>query len=154
MGSRSPKAIEFRSKLGFSQYDIILKKRIISMKIISNVFVGENMQTQYNVLGYKIDLYFHDYKLAIEVDGKGHRDRNIDHEIKRQKAIEEKLDCKFIRIDPDEENFNVFKAQNEVFRHIKKSNKKLNKKSTNKPLINELTSKLLKLELEKILSKL
>ena len=28
---------------------------------------GENMQTQYSVLGYKIDLYFHDYKLATEV---------------------------------------------------------------------------------------
>ena len=51
-------------------------------------FEGENMQTQYSVLGHKIDLYFHDYKLAIEVDEKGRKDRNIDHEIKRQKATE------------------------------------------------------------------
>ena len=86
------------------------------------------MPTQCSVLGYKIDLYLHVYKLAIEVDEKGHRDRNIDREIKRQKVIEEKLDCTFIRIDPDEENFNIFKAQNEIFRYIKKSNKKLNEK--------------------------
>ena len=46
------------------------------------------MQTQYSVLGYKIDLYFHDYKLTIEVAEKGHKDRNMDHEIKRQKALE------------------------------------------------------------------
>ena len=26
------------------------------------------MQTRYSILGYKRDLYFHDYKLAIEVD--------------------------------------------------------------------------------------
>ena len=34
---------------------------------------------------------------------------NIDHEIQRQKALEKELNCKFIRIDPDEEDFNVFK---------------------------------------------
>ena len=28
----------------------------------------ENMQTQYSVLEYRNDLYFDDYKLAIEVD--------------------------------------------------------------------------------------
>ena len=77
------------------------------------------MQTQYSVLGYRIDLYFHDYKLAIEVDEKGHKNRNIDHEIKRQEVIKEKLGCKFIRINPDEENFNIFKAMNEIHRHIK-----------------------------------
>ena len=48
------------------------------------------MQTQYSVLGYRIDLYFHDYKLAIEVDKKGHEDRNIGQEIKRQKELEKK----------------------------------------------------------------
>ena len=49
----------------------------------------------------------------------------IDHEIKRQKALEKEVNCKFIRINPDEENLNIFKAQNEIFRHIKKSNNKL-----------------------------
>ena len=79
-----------------------------------NAFEGENMQTQYRVLSYRIDLYFHDYKLAIEVDEKGHKDKNIDHEIKRQEAIKEKLGCEFIKITPDEENFNTFKAINEI----------------------------------------
>ena len=62
-----------------------------------NTFEGENMQTQYSVLGYKIDLYFHNYKLAVEVDEKGHEDRNIHHEIKRQKALEKELSCEFFR---------------------------------------------------------
>ena len=38
------------------------------------------MKTQYYVLDYKIGLYFHDYKLAIEVDEFGHSDRNGDNE--------------------------------------------------------------------------
>ena len=36
------------------------------------------MQTQCSALGCKIDLYFHEYKLAIEVDELSHNDRNID----------------------------------------------------------------------------
>ena len=51
------------------------------------------MQTQHSVLGYRIDLYFHDYRLAIEVDGYEHSDRNTNYEIKRQKAIRKGLDC-------------------------------------------------------------
>ena len=46
---------------------------------------------------------FHDYKHAIEIDENGHSDRNIDYEIKRQKAIEQELGCELIRIDPDKD---------------------------------------------------
>ena len=60
------------------------------------------MQTQYSVLGYRVDLYFHDYRLAIEVDESGHKNRNTDYEIQRQKATEKELGCKFIKINPDE----------------------------------------------------
>ena len=38
------------------------------LESIKDVFEGENMQTKYSVLGYKIDLYYHEYKMAIEVD--------------------------------------------------------------------------------------
>ena len=116
--------IEFKSKLGFNQYDIALTKEQSVVRSIMNAFEGEKMQTQYRVLGYKIDLYFHDYKLATDIDEKGHKDRNIDQEIKRQKAIEKEIDCKFIRINPDEEDFNIFRAINEIHRHIKESIKK------------------------------
>ena len=84
-----------------------------------NVFKGENQQTQYSDLGYRIDLYFHDCKLAIEVDEKGHMIEIL------TKALERELSCKFIRIDPDEEDFNIFKAINKIHRHIQTSTKKL-----------------------------
>ena len=37
------------------------------------------MQSQYSVLRYKIDLYFHGYNLAIEIDELGHNDINEIH---------------------------------------------------------------------------
>ena len=103
------------------------------------------MQTQYSVLGYRIDLYFHDYKLVIEVDEIRHKDRNINHEIKRQKALEKELSCEFIRNNPDEKDFNIFKAKNEIFRHIKESIKKSTEKSTKKYFKDKLSNKLWRL---------
>ena len=109
---------------------MFLTKERSVLKSIMDTFEGENIQTQYNVSGYKIDPYFHDYRLAIEIDEKGHKDRNTNDEIQRQKALEKKLNCKFIRINPDEENFNINKANNEIFRQIKESTKEITKKST------------------------
>ena len=47
---------------------------------------------------------------------------------KRQKAIEQKLGCKFIRIDPGKEDFDIFKALNEIIRRIKESSNQSTKK--------------------------
>ena len=70
-------------------------------------------------------MYFYDCKLTIKIDENEHSDRNIDYKIKRKKAIEQEPDCKFIRIDPDKEEINIFSAFNEIFRRIKQSTKKL-----------------------------
>ena len=96
------------------------------------------METQCSVLGYRIGLYFHKHKLAIAVDELGHADRNLSNEMERQKALEKQLNCVFIRINPDEENFNIFKEINKIHRHIKKS--------TKKSLIDDLSKRLLELE--------
>ena len=71
------------------------------------------------MFSYRIELYFHDYKLAIEIDADGHSDRNMDYEIKRQKAIEPELGCKFIRIEPDKEDSDIFRTIIEIFTHNK-----------------------------------
>ena len=63
-------------------------------------FEGENTQTQYDVLGYKIGLYFYDNKLATEIDEKKYSVTNTVYKIKNKKVIEQELGCKFIRTDP------------------------------------------------------
>ena len=75
--------------------------------------------------GYRIDLYFHDNNLVIEIDENGLSDRNIAYEIKRKKTIEKELGCKFISTDPDKEDFDIFRTINEIFRQIKQSTKKV-----------------------------
>ena len=74
----------------------------------------------------------------MEIVEKDLQDRDISREIERQKALEKELGRKFIRINPDKENFNIFKAQNEIFRHIKESNKESTKELTKKSLTDEL----------------
>ena len=39
----TPKSIEFRSKLGFNQYEISLTKEKLLLKSVRDAFEGENM---------------------------------------------------------------------------------------------------------------
>ena len=48
---------------------------------------------------FRIDIYFNECSLAVEIDEKGHTDRDLIFEEKRQKALEKKLSCKFTRIN-------------------------------------------------------
>ena len=98
---------------------------------------GEDMQAQYTVIGYRIDLYFHKYNLAIKVDELGHNDRNITYEIQRRQVLERELNCIFIRINPDAVDFNIFKEINKIHRHII---------SSKESLIDKISKKMLKLE--------
>ena len=119
MDCRTDESCNLKRNLGFRLHDVINTKEQTVLKSIKDAFEGEDMQTQYSVLGYRIDLYFHKYKLAIEVDEFGHADRNLGNETERQKALEKEHDSVFIRINPVEENFNIFKEIYKIHRHIK-----------------------------------
>ena len=97
---------------------------------------------------YRIDLYFHKCKLAIEVNELGHNDRNIGYEIQRQQALQRELSCVFIRINPDAVDFNIFKEINKIHRHINQLTKQQTKKQTKKSIIDNLSKRLLELEFE------
>ena len=97
----------FRCKLGFKLYDIIMcKEESVTIKIIK-VFSNEKILLQHSVLNYQIDLYFSEHKLAIEVGQKGHIDRDEKKENEREEKIKKELGCKFIRINPDAEKFYI-----------------------------------------------
>ena len=137
MHCRTPESSKFKRHLGFKLRDVINCKEQTMLES-KDAFEGEDMQTQYTVIGYRIDLYFYDYKLAIKVAELGHNDKNIDYEIQIQRAIQKELGWVFIRINLDEENFNIFTAINKIHRYIKKS--------TKKSLIDKISKSLLKLE--------
>ena len=77
---------KLKKRLGFNLHDVTNSKQQTALGAIKDVFQGENMQTQYSTLGYRLDLYFHDYKFAIENDELGHKDRDISYDTERQKS--------------------------------------------------------------------
>ena len=81
----------FRRSLGFNVIHAFNAKEQTVLKSMKDAFEGENIQTLHRDLGHRIDIYFHDYKLATEVDKLGHNDRSIAYEIKRQEAIKKSL---------------------------------------------------------------
>ena len=62
--------------------------------------------------------------LAIEVDKKGDKDSDELKKIEKQKAIGKELDTKFVRINPDEKDFNMEIEIGKVYSHIKRLSKK------------------------------
>ena len=138
MDSRTDESCNLKINLGFKLHDVINTKEQTSINSIKDLFEGEDIQTQNSVLGYRIHLCFHEYKIAIEADELEHADRNINNEIEKQKVLEKELNGVFIRINPDEKDFNIFKEISKIHKHIKKSSKK--------SLIDKMSKRLLELE--------
>jgi very-short-patch-repair endonuclease len=89
------------------------------IEVILKSFDGEKILRQYQVNKYFVDLYLPDYKLVIECDEHNHADRDAMYEIDRTNKITEILECKFIRFNPDEKKFDIFKVINNIFKHIR-----------------------------------
>jgi very-short-patch-repair endonuclease len=93
-----------------------LTKETEYINIIIKTFNTEKMTTQYSIDNgkYFIDLYFNEYKIAIECDEFGHNDRDQIYEEKREQYIKDKIGCKFIRFNPDINDFNIFELINKI----------------------------------------
>ena len=130
MNCRTTAAVRFRTRLEFKPYDPIKIQEQSILTKIRSIFPNETIIFQYHVLNYRTDAYLPKHKLTIEIDELGYVDRITDQE--GQLAIEKELDCKFIRINPAKERFNVFNEIGIIQIVIAKSNKKLTEKSTEK----------------------
>ena len=118
-GTRTPKVIDLAELLGIKIYDYkIPHKETTTLNKILKVFKNENIIVQYQIGSYKIDLYFVDYKLAIECDEFGHSDRNNSYENKRQKYIEDNLDATVMRFNPDNPQFDILDVISDIHYYI------------------------------------
>lgn len=79
------------------------------------------MVDQYSVGGYRIDLYFPKYKIAIECDEKSSHSckRAVANDLSRQKFIEHTLNCTFVRYKPHMDKTAMAHVVNAIFRVIK-----------------------------------
>ena len=132
MDCRTTSAVNFRTRLGFNHHDPIMTQE---QSILSKI-----------VLGYRTDAYNFNYKSAIEADEQGHNDRDIDYEIERKQAIDNELGCEFIKVNAAKEKFDIFVEIGKIQNYITKSTKKSTEESTTKSVIDELSSKSLRLE--------
>lgn len=122
--SRKPKTISFCNNIGIDiKNTIYFSIESETIDCILNTFNGETMIHQYAVGGYRIDLYFVEYKLAIECDEDVHnRKTNIKNDILREERIKKEINgITFIRYKPYDKDFNIYKLLNEIFVFIKKS---------------------------------
>ena len=86
-----PKRIKFRADLGFSQINLILKTEQSVVIPLLKAFSAKKIELQHKALKnerVRTDKYFSKHKFAVEIDEKGHTDRNQDKENKRQTKME------------------------------------------------------------------
>lgn len=69
---------------------------------------GLKICSQFNVLNYRIDFYIKELNMAIEYDENNHKDYSYENQELRQKKIEKKLGCKFLRLsDKHNDYYNI-----------------------------------------------
>lgn len=115
--SRKQMSIKLCKELGLNLESKYSELEMEFVKRIKEIFDGEVIEEQYIVDKYRIDLYFPEYKLAIEYDEYEHKYQITNDKI-RQNYIIEKLNCVFIRV---KEKDCVNKAINNIYKHIKQS---------------------------------
>ena len=75
-------------------------------------------------------MYFSESKFVVEIDKKGHIDRNQNEENKRKITIEKYSDCKFVhRINTDVEGFDIFHEISKIQTYIIQSKKEKQKRA-------------------------
>jgi very-short-patch-repair endonuclease len=118
--SRKQEAINFGRKLGINiTTPLFPNDEQQVLNIISSSFKHLEQKHQFQIGPYRIDLYFPEIKIAVEVDELNHDDYNAAAEVKREMFIINQLNCKIIRFNPDAVDFNVGDIINEILMKLR-----------------------------------
>jgi very-short-patch-repair endonuclease len=100
-----------------------LRKEIEIVTFISYYLNELDIKYEYQkiVNKYKIDLHISEFKLAIKIDEFNHKDRNIKYEKEREIYISKSLSCIFLRFNPDDKKFNLFKCIAIITKYFRKT---------------------------------
>ena len=122
----------FREEFGVNQHNKVLRKQQSLGLRLKKLFQNEDIiEEEYFALHYRTDFTFKKHGLLVEIDQKGHADRDSDYEKRRPKELE-KLGYHFIRINPDKIDSNDYEEFGRVSTHIAESIKKQAEELTKK----------------------
>ena len=136
--------LEFKKKLGLDPSVVTCDKQDI-INTLQIIFAGEIIFTQYCIETTRLDAYFFNHKLGIEVDEYNREARNSNYEKSRQLMIEN-YGIAIVRTNPDATDFDINRLINQIYTHITEWTKKETKVSTEKLLIDDLPKRFLELE--------
>ena len=117
----SKRFLEFKKKLGLDP-DVVTCDEQDIISALQVAFEGEIILTQYCIENKRLDAYFSNHKLGIEVDEYNHEGRNSNYEKSRQLMIESH-GIAIIRTNPDAADFDMNKLINQIYKHISQSSK-------------------------------
>ena len=87
MSAVKTQAVIFKSKLGIKKYDKVLRKQQSLGLRLKIIFLNEGIIEEYSALNYRTNFTFKKHMLVVEIDEKGHKDRDPDYKTKRQKEL-------------------------------------------------------------------
>ena len=136
--------LKFKADLGFNQINLILKKEQSVVIPLLKTFSEEKIKLQHKILKderVRTDMYISDHKFVVEIDEKGHIDRNQNKENERQIKIEKYSDYKFFhKINPDAEGFDIFLEISKIQTCMTQSNEEKLKSKFAKELLSYVSS--------------
>jgi very-short-patch-repair endonuclease len=116
--SRQPNAQKLANNLGLKEI-LIPSKEAKSISVIKNAFIHLSPVSQFFVAGFRIDLYFPSDRLAVECDELHHSTfKQKEQDTARQDIITKTLGCKWIRYNPDTDDFCIGSVINKIIKSI------------------------------------
>jgi hypothetical protein len=116
--SEKPVAMELAEKLGMDIYRKITRVELDIVRELDIFFKPSGVRTIFqhvvkndatNNMKYRTDYYLPDYNLVKGADENNYKDRIPTREKEREKYLENKLKCHFIRCNPDDPKFSITK---------------------------------------------
>ena len=101
----------------FVNYEVItMRKEHEYILAIKETFHYLTCYTQFRIDQYRLDLFIKELNLVIECDEYGHRDRDPYKEQEREDYVRDRIGCDFVRFNPDEPGFNIFRVIGDITR--------------------------------------
>ena len=118
--SNKPASIEIARQFGIDVETKYLRKEIEIVSFVQQFLTSLHIPFEFQkaVGSYKIDLYLPDQRLAVEIDEFGHIRRCPIYEQQREQYITKALNCVFLRINPDDNKFNIATCLADITRYI------------------------------------